>query len=327
MPTFDGFLFRDSLQDTGTVPSPGYPYYSPDIIGHAQVADPATFFTGNYGSDPNQPIEKGSAVNYVYVRAKNLSPTTKSGYYATVYRSNPSLFMNTSVWKGDPLKTQAGDAFVSLPSTATQQIAVGAAPFLLNATTSNRFCVIGMVTPTSTPTIPDPFASYDAYITWQRTNQNICGRNLHLSYDYPNRNYEQLDEFSNPETMSVPTLFQVTIHGALPANSTFGLTCAPLGLSTTWNVNNGNVQTASAMTPPSFNGNVTTWATLSSGSWPSGVWIETIVYVGVSGSAESAVYAETEWKHLGGVAPQVLDESRPQLVRVGNCATRFVSTR
>jgi len=327
MPTFDGFLFRDSTRDTGTVPSPGYPYYSPDIIGHAQVADPATFFTGNYASDPNQPIQHGSAVNYVYVRAKNLSGTTKNGYYVTVYRSNPSLFMNTNVWKNDPLKTQDGKAFVSLPTTATDQVAVGTAPFLLDATTSNRFCVIGMVTPTSTPGIPAPFTTYDAYITWQRTNQNICGRNLHLAYDFPTRNYEQLDEFSNPETVAVPSLFQVTIHGTLPANSTFGLTCVPLGLSTSWNVNAGNVQTASAMTPASFNGNVTTWATLSGGTWPSDTWIETIVYVGVSETAESSIYAEQEWAQLGGRVPETLDAGRPRLVRVGNCATRFVSSR
>ncbi|MBF0175782.1 MAG: hypothetical protein HQL63_02865 [Magnetococcales bacterium] len=60
MPTYDGFLMRDSLSDDGIVPSPGYPYYSPDMIGHAQVADPVSYFTANYATDPNQPLQMGS---------------------------------------------------------------------------------------------------------------------------------------------------------------------------------------------------------------------------------------------------------------------------
>ena len=84
MPVFDGFLMRDALNDDGTVPSPGYPYYSPDLIAHAQVADAKPFFTANYATDPNQPVELGSKVNYFYVRAKNLSAGTLSGYYITV---------------------------------------------------------------------------------------------------------------------------------------------------------------------------------------------------------------------------------------------------
>ena len=326
MPVFDGFLMRDTLNDDGTVPSPGYPYYSPDVIGHAQVADPKTFFAGNYSSDPNQPIEKGSAVNYFYVRAKNLSTTTKTGYFITVYRASASLFLNTSIWRNNPLKTQAGNAFVSLDSTPADTIAVGDEPFLLDAITSNNFCLIGMATATSTPTIPPDFTTYDEYISWVRQNQNICGRNLRYERNFPNRDYEQLDEFSNPEATDVPTLFQVTIHGTLPASSTFGLTCAPLGIDTSWNVDDGTVKTSSAMTPAHFDGNVTTWATLSSGSWPDEVWIETVAYVGVASDSVAVQYAECEWAHLGGVAPGVLDASRPHLVRLGNCTTRFVTT-
>lgn len=315
---------RDTLNDTGVVPSPGYPYYSPDLIGHAQVANPKTFFTDNYSTDPNQPIELGSAVNYFYVRAKNLSGETKNGYYITVYRANASLFLNTNVWKNNPLKTQAGDAFVSLDSTAPNAIAVGNAPFLLNAVTSNDFCLIGMASPTSTPDIPPNFPSYEAYILWVRNNQNVCGRNLYTAQNYPDRNYEQLMEFSNPEALEVPTLFQVSIkNGTLPANSTFGVTCAPLGISDSWNVNDGVVRTASGMTPANFNGNVTTWATLSSGSWPEGVWLETIPFVGVKEGSAAAVYARRDWSHLGGAQPEILDAGRPHLVPIGSCATVF----
>jgi hypothetical protein len=326
MPVFDGFLMRDALNDDGTVPSPGYPYYSPDLIAHAQVADAKPFFTANYATDPNQPVELGSKVNYFYVRAKNLSAGTLSGYYITVYRANASLFLRPSIWKHNLLKTQEGNAYVSLDSTASNAIAVGNNPFLLDGISSSNFCLIGIASNSPTPSIPSDFSTYEGYITWVRQNQNVCGRNLRLVRNFPNRDYEQLDQFSNPETVSVPTLFQVTIHGTLPANSTFGLISAPLGLNTTWNVNDGTVQTASAMTPANFTGNVTTWAILSSGSWPSGVWIETVVFVGVSDRSLAAQYRETEWSQLGGAAPEVIDATRPHLVRVGNCATKFLTT-
>ena len=326
MPVYNGFLFRDTQNDDGTVPSPGYPYHSPDIIAHSQVANPATYFAANYASDPNQPVQLGSAVNYVYVRAKNLSTNTLSGYNISVFRATASLFMTPSIWKNNPLKTEAGVDHVSLPSTASNGIAVGRAPFLLDALTSANFCVIGMAYNTPAPPIPADFTSYDAYYTWARANQNVCGRNLLLAQNFPDRNYEKLDNFSNPETSSVPTLFKVTIHGTLPANSTFGLTCAPLNINTTWNINNGTTQTTSAMTPASYNGNVTTWATLASGSWPTGVWIETTVYVGMSAEANSAKYCETEWEELGGKAPEVIDASRPYLVMIGNTTTKFVTS-
>ena len=119
MPFFDGFLMRDSLSDDGSVPSLAYPYHSPDQICHAQVADAKTFFTDNYTSDPNQPVETGSAVNYFYVRAKNLSNSTLDGYKVAIFRANASLFMRPSIWRNNPLKTQAGAEYVALDSTAS----------------------------------------------------------------------------------------------------------------------------------------------------------------------------------------------------------------
>ena len=323
MPSFDGFLMRDTLDDNGTVPSPGYPYYSPDQICHSQVADAKKFFTDNYDKDPNQPVELGSAVNYYYVRAKNLSSKTLAGYKIAIFRASASLFMRPSIWRNNPLKTQAGELFVALDSTDSGAISVGDKPFLLDGISSDNFCLIGMAYDTADPPIPNDFDSYEAYILWVRRNQNVCGRNLRMVRDFPKRDFEMLDGFSNPEAYAVPTLFQVTVHGTLPTGSTFGLTCAPLDLKTEWKIDDGKVKTASAMTPGNFDGNVTSWATLSSGSWPDGAWIETIVYVGVAATSEAARYAETKWSHLNGVAPEIIDAARPHLVPIGNCASIF----
>ena len=87
MTTYDGLLMRDNLADNGVVPSPGYPYHSPDIISHSQVEKPDTFFKANYDSNPNEAIELGSRTNRIYVRTKNLSTAAKTRWYISVYRS------------------------------------------------------------------------------------------------------------------------------------------------------------------------------------------------------------------------------------------------
>lgn len=325
MVEYNGFLMRTALSDNGSVPAPAYPYHSPDIIGHAQVANPSPYFVQNYSSDPNQPIEKGSAVNYLYTRAKNLSANTLSGYYVSVYRANASLFMRPSIWIHNRLQTHEGESYVQLPSATTGQVVVGQKPFLLNAVASNNFCLIGIASTSQNPTVPSDFATYDDYIHWVRTNQNVCGRNLRYVQSYANRSYEQLDEFSNPENTAVPTLFQTTVTGSLPSGSKFGLTCAPLGLNESWDISDGKVRTASSMTPADFNGNVTTWATIPGGTWPTGVSIQTTVFVGVTSESIAAQYRETEWPQLGGRIPESLDSARPHLVRLGDCSTVFTT--
>ncbi|MEM8541174.1 MAG: hypothetical protein AAGF25_09490 [Pseudomonadota bacterium] len=323
MAVFDGFLVRNSLDDNGSIPSPGYPYYSPDLICHAQVANPGTMFTQDYATDPNQPVETGSKVNYFYVRAKNLSQSTLSGHYISVYRANASLFMRPSIWKNNRLQTQDGQKYVALPTTATNAIAIGNKPFLLDGVASTNFCMIGIASASQNPVVPPDFASYDAYITWVRTNQNICGRNLRTVQSFAVRTYEQLDNFSNPEAVSVPTLFKTTFAGPVAAGSTFGITCAPLNISTSWKIGDGHVETTSGMTPAMFNGNVTTWARTPNGQWPNGVSLNTVAYVGVGASSAAAEFAEVEWEDLDGNAPKSLDGARPHLVQIGNCATVF----
>ena len=329
MGTFEGFLMRDSLRDAGVVPSPGYPYYSPDLIACPQVAKPAEFFAGNWASDPNQPVEMGSRLNPVYVRAKNLSSAALSGYYISVFRANTSLFLTPSVWRDHPLLTTSGQTYVALPTPVQPNtVAVGQDFFMLDATASNLFCLVGIVSPSPNPTLPSNFSSYSAYIEWARNTQNACGRNLNRLRNYPNRTLERLDGFENPSSSeAAPTLFEVAVKGGtLPAGSNFGLQCTPLGVNTSWNISAGPVQTASGMTPTSFKGTVTTWATLPAGArWPAGVSLDTVVYVGEKRDGPVAAFA-TPFEDLG-VKPEEV-EGLPEggvLVRLGNVETMFVS--
>jgi hypothetical protein len=86
------------------------------------------------------------------------------------------------------------------------------------------------------------------------------------------------------------------------------------------------VQTASGMTPPNFNGTVTTWVTLpAGGTWPPGARVDTAVWVGLPADDPVAPLA-TDFAELGVVPEEI--EGLPEngvLVRLGNCETLFVS--
>lgn len=327
MPVYDGLLMRDSTTDTGVVPSPGYPYYSPDVIAHAQVADPQTFFVSNYSTNPNQPVQLGSHINLIYVRTKNLSTTVKSGWFIHVYRASSSLFMTPSIWLGNKLTTASGNDYVTLGAAQPNQVIVGNDNFILDAITSNLFCLIGVASATQTPSIPASFSSYTAYVDWVRQNQNVCGNNLTLLRSYPNRSYERTDSFSNPESDSVPVLIKVTASG-LSGGTTFGLQCAPLKINVSQTVSQGDTLTGSGMAPPHFSGTVTTFGTLPSGEtkWPVGARLDTTVYVGREASDElAAKYAEDTSKLGIDFDEHELFSPEGVLIRVGDVATEFVA--
>jgi hypothetical protein len=65
-------LLRDSISDTGGIIYHGSYCSSPDIISHALVNGPQKEFGGNYGIDPNQPVNLNLKTNPVYVRTKSL---------------------------------------------------------------------------------------------------------------------------------------------------------------------------------------------------------------------------------------------------------------
>lgn len=327
MAEYDGLLMRDSLADTGVVPSPGYYYHSPDVIAHAQVADPQTFFAGNYSSNPNQPIQGGSRLNLIYVRAKNLSTAAKSGWFIHAYRANSSLFMTPSIWLGNKLSTASGNDYVTIGTVQPNQVIVGNDNFVLDAIANNLYCLIGVVSATNTPSIPASFSTYSAYVDWVHQNQNVCGNNLTLVRDYPNRSYERNDSFSNPESSAVPVLIKVVASG-LAGATTFGLQCAPLNINANQTVSVSNTLTGSGMAPAGFSGTVTTWGTLPTGEsqWPVGARLDTTVYVGRDADDElAAKYAEDNSKLGVNFDEHKLFSPEGVLIRVGDVATEIVA--
>ena len=323
---FDGLLMRDTLADTGTVPSPGYPYSSPDVIAHAQVASPKTFFAANYTSNPNQPVQTGSQVNFIYVRTKNLATSAKAGWYISVYRAQSSFFMTPSIWKHNRLTTQSGANAVSLDTLNPGQIGVGNDHFVLSGLSSHDFCLIGVASQGPNPTIPDSFDDYAAYIHWVRTNQNVCGNNLTVRSDFATRQWERLDNFANPENEQVLVAFKTTASAEVPAGTTFGVVSAPLGVDKSQNVNTSRQLASSGFAPAKFSGTVTTFGSLPSGVTEWAGTIQTEVFVGQSQDSLVARYAVDLEEH--GFTRETVPDLDPEngiLVLLGSTGTEFIA--
>ncbi|MEG2568984.1 MAG: hypothetical protein RSA84_22535, partial [Acinetobacter sp.] len=103
MPTmFDGIYIRDTLRDTGTIPSIDLaPTYSPDIICYQQQTlsylDAKKTYEQNICKQFKQDFP-----NNIYVRAKNLSSTAKTSKVRAYYASLNILF-TPNQWK--PMNT------------------------------------------------------------------------------------------------------------------------------------------------------------------------------------------------------------------------------
>lgn len=94
-----GVYIRDTVQDTGTVPSTGALWMSPDIIPRQDLeSSPQTAFGQAQWNNNNigQNIESGQD-NYVYIRAFNRG-TLADNPTAHIFWSAPSSFIRPSDW-------------------------------------------------------------------------------------------------------------------------------------------------------------------------------------------------------------------------------------
>lgn len=222
-------LIRDNLSDTGAIPSTGSTYSSPDLIVHEQVENPEEFFASNYDCDVNQPMDIHSRVNLIYVRVKNISSTPKVAYIH-LFAANASLFLNTSEWAMNKLKTSEGVDYVQTGIIQPGEVGVGKVPFVFNALADHNYCHIGCVMDRPGPCdIPQDFCNYEEYHKWMHGNTNICMRNFAL-IDGPRFLLENTCEYSNPMSTPVTGIFEIQIAGKFPAGTRIGLGCRQLGI-------------------------------------------------------------------------------------------------
>lgn len=318
-------LFRDDTDDDGTTPSHGCTFSSPDIISHEQITDPQTELTASYTRDVNQRVSTGSRTNFVYTRVKNLDTAAQEGYLR-LYRADVNLFMTPSVWRGNAMKTPAGDPYVKVSAPRKDDIAVGVTPFLLDATASDRFCLVGIANTDRTETVPEDFRTYNDFIVWVHQNPGVCVRNLNIIGSMKT-SFEQLDGLKNPEGTPRHAAFYLSATN-VPVGTTIGMQCAPAKLDASM-VTASDPEILSAAVPavPAyFDGFVRVWAALppSEPSWPDDARLDLDYGVEMAPSMESHQWGARPHDVLCASDANTFD-STFRLVMVGTCGTIFKS--
>lgn len=328
MPNWTDLFVRDSFQDTGSVPSPGYPYYSPDLIctGQTQYAQSAlgTTFGVNptdapYNADLNQ-VVTASQPNFFYGRALNKGPATSAPARFYAYAVTPSLTMIPNTWIQNNLSVPLPDGslqgYADLPAAGPNQIAVTQVPLVWNTpANTTHYCAVGICSTAANPwdpTNPPTLNSWSDFAQWVRNHQTWCWRNLQL-IDNPNApELTSTAAFNNPYTDPVSLQIIVKVQNA-PPGTTVSLTCTALpGFTTNPVTGSGTfyVYGDCASIPVNFTGLVVTAAQgPPGGSW-SGVTMDTTASVGVAATGHPA--EQFDGQLFGG---ETVDRTHPSVQR------------
>ena len=317
-------LLRDNMSDTGTVPSRGSWYSSPDLIVHDQVSNPQTYFKETYDKDVSMALQTGSKTNLIYARVKNIG-TEPIRAYIHAYACLSSLFLNPTKWEDSQLKSVSGRDYVVTGLIQPGEVGVGEEPFLFNAQKNTSYChTVYAMTSALKPDYPSEFKDYDDYVSWIRGCTHVAARN-HTKVNSAKSSYEQIDEFSNPSKLkSRVSLFLIRMTAGFPVGTKIIVNCEPLGIVAREHFVADSTKelsfTESGIVPPGFEGYVKTAVFLPAGrSWPleGVISVETFVNVAKDSIA----------------APHVVDlNSRPillkanlgKLIQVGTCSTEFI---
>lgn len=318
-------LIRTSLTDEGIIGQRGFSYESPDMISHSQVADPASYFTKNYSEDPNQPMDRNSAINFVYVRAK--AKQERVNGYVWLYCCGSSLFMKPSQWKQKKVYTAAGNSCAMLSSAVNEgDIIVVDDPFLLNGLNTEYFCMVAITTEDKNEVLPDDFSTYDQFNYWVRTNTGVAVRNFSVLKNGIVHDFQRLDSLSNPEDEPIVALIEVSWKG-MPAGYSVGIRCDAIPGFENSEITDGNDGSvfAAEKLPVGFDGYVETYAYNTDGEsiFPEGAQITTKFYTTVALNQMCYHFGKTV-EELGlGVAKKIGFEETNKLILTGECSTIF----
>lgn len=232
MATYNDLYFRTNLQANGTVPQPLPASASPDIIpyGTLPVADPTTFFSGNYNQDVGKDVLLNEQ-NFIYARMMNLSGAAADGS-VSLYYSPASLLLWPSVWMTNQLKTSDGSTSVPV-SAASQGIAVTNNPFTWTPSAPNpgdHYCLISQVITSAHPNIlpPNPpLTSMDQLANFVCSNPQIGWRNVQTITDPNAPLWQQTVNYTQGATTCQVYIF-LQCTGVTPGMSV-GFECATPG--------------------------------------------------------------------------------------------------
>ena len=175
---------RDSVSDTGVVPSSGSISASPDIIVRpVREADPTASFgegSGNENSNTLSFSVESGHDNYIYVRMRNRSNTANAtNTTATVYWSEVSTLVTPDRWNligtSTGVTVPAGDTLV-----VTDPIVWRAA----DIPETGNYSFVGILNQDSdlAPLIPLP-TDWDGFRAFIRNHNNVTRRNFHVIND------------------------------------------------------------------------------------------------------------------------------------------------
>lgn len=165
---------RDSLSDTGVIPSIGTLYLSPDVITRSvPVAVPQADLADMTNGDLGEPVEIGQP-NYVYIRLQNRG-SEAGDVTISVYWTDPGSFANPGSWHligtTQANSVQPGTMRVAGPITWAED----------NLPSEGHFC---LVTELDDPLDPAPdknlITTGDQYVRYISQSNNYAWRNVEV---------------------------------------------------------------------------------------------------------------------------------------------------
>ena len=213
-------LLRDNLKDDGTKVT-NMSYSSPDIIIHSQVADPKSFFTADYASDPNEALGTQND-NFIYVRVKNIGDVKSQPIYVNLYANQLSLYLNPQNWEKNRISTIRKNPYSTIDSLAAGEIGVTDDYFLFHRPDYKNSCFVATASSEPNPDFTW-INSWAKYVDWVTANANVAARNMVTYKEKQVRQYENYLNLSNP--YSTPALFLITVkaNAQVPDGTRYGI--------------------------------------------------------------------------------------------------------
>jgi hypothetical protein len=285
MPTYDDLFIRDSLSDTGQIPSgSASASYSPDVIvwGNETLPNPETYLVQNYNTTWYKNVV-ARETNYIYCRAKNLYtlPQTGSLY---LYYAPGGVMSNIGVWRNNQLTTAIpGQDYLKLDARRPGEVVVGDTAFQWAPERAGHYCFIAQITTARNPNpLPQSFSSTETYVKWVLDNPAVAWRNTTVVDNASPPQYQQDYGFQNLDDFEREYIFRMTSEN-LPVESTMSMVCSalaprpPIDIEQTTGRGSNWSLTQTSFLPGNFSATLTSTATLPAGMTWTGdmaVWTE-----------------------------------------------------
>jgi hypothetical protein len=230
-----GFLVRNNLSDTGTIPRSGSWTGSPDIIPAGVTAISRNDLVASYGTLTDKPLTQG-LTNYLYVRAKNMNaaPLTQVAYLFQVPGTlvlQPQLWYKPSNLVGYDVKKDGATGTPNDPkiikqyeralSTQAGGIAVTDAYNWIPDSTEHH-CIVAVVADSWQGVLANynQAGSMDALAQWILTNPSMGWHNVTIQ-PYTGNVYESQIAYAHPEADEVITFTLIAENAPVGATVSF----------------------------------------------------------------------------------------------------------